>query len=216
MNHLTDFKKYSNSCLETLCKEVETFPWDNAFAYAHWLAQTYYYVSHSTRLLALGASRFPVAEDVFHQRFLAHAGEEKKHEFLALADLKTMGMEIDTLPEFSATRSFYQVQYYWIEHVSPKAFYGYIVMLEGLAVAKARWIENAVKPHFQQNVTRFLTVHANEDPGHLENAYAFISKLTANDKQRILLNFDQSLQLYSALLRQCEQAAQTTALRKSA
>ncbi|MEZ4751609.1 MAG: iron-containing redox enzyme family protein [Bdellovibrionota bacterium] len=216
MNNLTDFKKYSDSCLEALAKEVEAFPWDNSFAYAHWLAQTFYYVSHSTRLLALGASRFPVSEDVFHQRFLAHAGEEKKHEFLALADLKTMGMEIDTLPEFAATRSFYQVQYYWIEHVSPKAFYGYIVMLEGLAVAKARWIENAVKPNYQQNVTRFLKVHANEDPGHLDNAHAFISKLPEVEKKRILSNFEQSLQLYSAMLRQCQAAAQSGALKKSA
>lgn len=127
-----------------------------------------------------------------------------------------MGMEIESLPEFAATRSFYQIQYYWIEHVSPKAFYGYIVMLEGLAVLKARWIEDAIKPHYQQNVTRFLKVHANEDPDHLDNAYTFISKLPEAEKKRILLNFDQSLQLYSAMLRQCQATALAGAFKKSA
>lgn len=216
MNTLTNFKQYSEACIGKLANAIEQFPWNDTSAYAHWLAQTFYYVSHSTRLLALGASRFSLDEDLFHQRFLAHAGEEKKHEFLALADLKTMGFEISTLPEFAATRSFYQIQYYWIQHVSPKAFYGYIVMLEGLAVAKAGWIENAVKPHYKQNVTRFLKVHANEDPDHLDNAHAFISKLSEAERQKIVLNFDQSLQLYTAFLDDCKKATQPVRLQKTA
>jgi len=33
-------------------------PWENQSFYAEWLAQTYFYVRHSTRLLCLAAARF--------------------------------------------------------------------------------------------------------------------------------------------------------------
>ena len=44
--------------IDELSRSLERFPWTDRDAYCEWLAQTYYYVRHSTRLLAAAAARF--------------------------------------------------------------------------------------------------------------------------------------------------------------
>ena len=51
-------KATSTPCLRHGCR-WGLFPWTERAAYVGWLAQTYYYVRHSTRLLAAAAARFP-------------------------------------------------------------------------------------------------------------------------------------------------------------
>ena len=45
-------------CVERIGSSVQAFPWENNVAYGCWLAQTYYFVRHTTSFLALTASRF--------------------------------------------------------------------------------------------------------------------------------------------------------------
>src|SRR4051794_23231768 len=87
---------------------VRDFPWGDRRAYADWLAQTYYYVHHSTRLLACAAARFPTDErgDGLHHRFGKHMSEEQKHEKLCVHDLKGLGTSVVDWPERHATRMF--------------------------------------------------------------------------------------------------------------
>src|SRR5262245_13457821 len=95
-----DFRERARALLAGQAARVDSFPWAHREAYAAWLAQTYYYVSHSTRLLALAASRYTVADDAFHLRCLEHLREEKSHEKLATADLKALGKTAREYPEF--------------------------------------------------------------------------------------------------------------------
>ena len=66
-----NYKKY----LQPLVEINSSINWGNKYIYACYLAQTYYYVSHSTRLLASAASRFTQEESHFHRRFLKHCQE---------------------------------------------------------------------------------------------------------------------------------------------
>ena len=210
---------------ETLMNEIKeaanhilSFPWENEEFYAHWLAQTYYYVSHSTRLLALSAARFGMDKDNLHQRFLKHCQEEKKHERLAVTDLQSLGKKLSDYPELSATCNFYQTQYYWIEHVAPETFFGYIIALEGLAVEVGERLNNKIKGCHVGKTSRFLEVHAGEDPDHLDKALEMIySDLHGSAGfDLVMKNFKQAVENYHDILRACQRASEGKTLRKVA
>lgn len=189
--------------LNVLDKAIQATPWQEKAVYGAFLAQTNYYVSHSTRLLALAASRFEFSEEQTHRRFIKHATEEMSHEILALRDLKNLGLSLDQYPEFPSTRAFYQTQYYMIEHVSPWSFWGYILMLEGLALAKGTWLFNEVRQHHGEKAGSFLKVHAAEDVGHMAEAEKALQSLPERERPVVAEQIANSCYYYSAMLSQC-------------
>ncbi len=50
-------------------------PWSQKEFYAEWLAQTYFYVQHSTRLLCLSAARVGHYQNIHHLRMIDHMRE---------------------------------------------------------------------------------------------------------------------------------------------
>jgi thiaminase len=171
--------------------------------YGAFLAQTNYYVSHSTRLLALAASRFRFSEEQLHRRFIKHATEEMSHETLALRDLKNLGFSLRQFPEFPSTRAFYQTQYYMIEHVSPWSFWGYILMLEGLAVTNGAWLYNEIKQHYGEKAGSFVKVHAAEDVGHMAEAEKAMESLPERERPLVIEQIANSCFYYCSMLEQC-------------
>ena len=97
-----------DACVSEMAAAGELFPWTKRAAYMGWLAQTYYYVRHSTRLLAVAAGRFPHTRqgDTLHLRFGAHIGEEKRHELLCVRDIQALGGSIEAIAEQPTTRMF--------------------------------------------------------------------------------------------------------------
>ena len=189
--------------LSVLDKAVEATPWRDKTVYGAFLAQTNYYVSHSTRLLALAASRFKFAEEQLHRRFIKHATEEMSHETLALRDLKNLGLSLEHYPEFPSTRAFYQTQYYMIEHVSPWSFWGYILMLEGLALTKGTWLFNEIKQHHGEKAGSFVKVHAAEDVGHMAEAEKAMQSLPDRERPLVIEQIENSCFYYTSMLAQC-------------
>jgi hypothetical protein len=184
---------------------VAEFPWASRQAYADWLAQTYYYVHHSTRLLACAAARFPTDErgDGLHHRFANHMGEEKKHEKLCLHDLKVLGASIAELPERPATRMFYEPQYFKIEHKDPSALFGYILVLEALgAIGDGRAMLGALAKAHGDKCLSFVKLHVEEDPDHLKKAYAIVEGCDAGQLALIEENAWQTVHAYAAILRE--------------
>ena len=78
--------------VDQLAPAFRTFPWASRGAYAQWLAQTYFYTRHTSRLIALAASRFDTDHQDAHYGLLAHLKEEHRHEELAIADLSHLGV----------------------------------------------------------------------------------------------------------------------------
>ena len=115
-----NLKQLTEKLMQEQAKAIDAFPWDSKEAYADWLAQTYYFVCHSTRLLALAASRFQVDEDAYHLRFLEHLKEEKSHEKLCLTDLKTLGVSIEDISKFVAEQRTNAAAKGFVELITPR------------------------------------------------------------------------------------------------
>jgi len=183
-----------------MTKILREYPWENKKAYADFLAQTYYYVCHSTRLLALAAARFSQQEQHLHKRFVEHISEEKSHELLALRDLQKLGYSIKDFPESVQTRNLYEVQYYKIEHCDPTALMGYIIALETLAGEDFKWLKEKLTGLYGKECVKFVQVHADEDPDHIEKALAVVEKFDASRLHDIDINISQTAYCYSSML----------------
>lgn len=191
-------------CQNSLKETIDTalsLNWDDKMTYAMWSAQTYYFVMHSTRLFALAAARCPTTDNAFHFRFLKHLNDEKGHENLSINDLKILDFDLASLPELPATKSLYQTQYYWIEHKSPYAFFGYLLALEGLAVYVGQEIFAKVKKNFGEKATKFLKIHTEEDISHLDEVFEWINKMPKDVQTQVIENLNQTASNYNFILK---------------
>lgn len=181
-------------------KIIESMPWADEVFYSNFLAQTYFFVQHSTRLLALSISYFDVQRDHLYKRFVTHLKEENYHEKIALADLEHLKKSIDQFQENSFTRSFWETQFYKIQQSKGTSLLGYILYLEAIAVHCFDQVFKEVEQLYGPKATRFIKVHVEEDPEHLDHAIELISTLNDKEREEIRINFTQSAQLYHAIL----------------
>jgi pyrroloquinoline quinone (PQQ) biosynthesis protein C len=190
--------------IERLAPDVDAFPWEERAAYADWLSQTYYYVRHSTRLLATAAGRFDLDErgTALHRRFAEHLREESNHEVLAVRDAKEIGESIADYPELPATRMFYESQYYKIEHLQAVAFFGYILALEAVGPRFGQTLSTRIQRTFGNRCTSFLRVHTEPDAEHLDKALKMVEALTERERALVEDNVHQTLYGYGAILAQ--------------
>lgn len=184
---------------------IPTLPWENERFYANFLAQTYYFVCHSTRLLGRSMSYFVHNQEDLYRRFKDHISEEDAHEKIALSDLKKLGYEIAQFPELAVTKSFYECQYFKIERSLGTALLGYILYLETVAVHAYPLVVDRLYKKYDKKCCQFLKVHVEEDPDHVEKALLEISKLPSNQQSEIWQNFWQTSKLYCQLLKDAQQ-----------
>lgn len=181
---------------------LDQFPWENSYAYAMWLKQTFHFVENSTRLVALTASRFTVDQNEYHKRYIDHCSEEMSHEKLLVNDIKSLGFDLAELPVLPETRAFYQCQFYWIERISPLSFYGYLLYLEGLAATHGKEVtQRVINQHGARSAT-FFKVHSEEDENHLEAAFSKLNKISKTEEENIIQNFKQSSHFYLGFLQE--------------
>lgn len=164
-------------CVDRSGEFLLNAPWENKDFYAAWLAQSHYYIRHSTRLLALTGALMPISDNPMHNRFLKHCGEEKGHENLPVMDMKSVGRKLDDVPEFPSTQAFYQTQYYAIEHVDPYAFFGYTLFLESLACEYGPKMIDKIDKLHGPKALNFLSVHSDADIEHVREAMERVKML---------------------------------------
>ncbi len=168
----------------------------DAGVYQEWLAQTYFFVRHSTALL--GFSLPHLKNDDLRHHFEKHLGEETRHDLVALKDLQKMGRNISEFSESTATQAFYQSQYYRIQFEGGTALLGYILFLEGIAVHWGKDVFEVVKERHKG--IHFARVHVDEDPEHLEGALKTIQSLSKIEQEVIMRNFHFSKQMYESIV----------------
>lgn len=186
---------------------IRRFPWANPRAYADFLAQTYYYVCHTTRLLGLCASRTGVEREDLHHRFLRYAAQERSHQRLAERDLNQLGQSLVSLPERSTTAALYETQYFRAEYRAPTMVYGYMLALEGLSAVYGSHVYEAVVASHGEACAAFVKLHAKADPDHLDNALSAVEHLPTRELDLIQQNFSFTADLHLALLQDIEQHA---------
>jgi hypothetical protein len=175
--------------------------WRDKTVYAQYLAQTYYYVCHSTRLLALAASRMGIEDEKIHHRFLQHAAEERSHHLLAERDLRKLGYALSDFPELPLTSALYQSQYYRVEFIGPKSVFGYILALEGNAVTYGAGVYDVVCRAHGEDAASFLRVHSQEDPSHLDTAFSVVAAMSQHEQNLVADNLRWSCAMYEVLLK---------------
>lgn len=195
------------SSVSSMTDAIRTFPWENKNAYAEFLAQTYYYICHSTRLLAASAARFSQSDQTMHKRFLKHTDEENSHELLALRDLQRLGFKLQDFPELPQTKTLYEIQYFKIEHCDPAALMGYILALETLAGNDFPWLKEKTIALYGKDCAKFIQVHADEDPDHIDKALGVIENLASERLGPIDMNIQQTALCYAEMLEACKSKA---------
>lgn len=187
------FQQFSRQLLDDMVEKVDRFPWRNQRAYGNYLAQTYYYTSHSVRLLGLMLAKTPVENAGLYDYLVRHIKEENHHEQLALSDLHDLGFDIKEFPELGATRMLWEPQYYKISEIGVPVAFGYIMMLELLAVERASWIASQVKGlGGSGKCNRFMEVHGKEDVAHIERGFIQMQSLEASFHEPIKKNMSQT------------------------
>jgi thiaminase len=195
---------------------IDQLDWTNKETYANWLAQNYYYVCHSTRLLAASASRFKVDRDKLHTQQANHIKEESHHERLAEADLKAMGYSISDFPELGGTKALYRSIYYLIEREHPIALYGYVYFLEWLPVTRGKEIMETAERCFGPNTARFLKVHVSDDPSHVESCAQMMADLPENERKLVEEAMITTSENYLYMMSQVAAAAATSGRKRKA
>ncbi|MFC6924314.1 iron-containing redox enzyme family protein [Microbulbifer taiwanensis] len=191
-------KKLSLNVLEEF---LSGLPWESSNFYEAWLAQTYYYTSHSTRLLEFCG--FYTKDKGAAERYREHREEEHGHERIALSDLKRLGGDIALHGEHLSTRKFYWQQYEIIRHQGDRPFLGYVLMLELLARDYGPGIFEEVSAAHGDRCANFLKIHIEEDIDHVESAAQLLQSFSAEEQAAVVDNFNWSLDCYRAILKDC-------------
>lgn len=182
--------------------------------YANWLAQTYYFVSHSVRLSSLAAASLPV-DCPIGKRMAAHTVEEKGHHTVALKDIESLGKTLADYPPFGVTNAFYQSQYYKVMFEHPYHLLGQIFMLEAFAVIVGPWMYDVVKKSHGEKATRFVRIHQHEDQDHVEKALKAMNSYSQEHKAATVANFLQACEMYYQILRSLNEADYSTLVDRS-
>lgn len=202
--------------VDDLAEQLIHFPWENKEAYAYWLAQTYYFVRHTTVLLALSAAKFGNKNRPKQYATFKHIREELNHDLIPLEDLKALGTSIDQIPELEETSAFYQSQYYFIDYVHPIALYGYALALEGLAAKKGPALYEILNRHYGKDATKFVKLHAIVDQDHFEQGLEDFKDVSGEEAQYVIQNLHQSSRMYYNILRRIQEIVATKNVKKSA
>ncbi len=195
-----------NSYFRTLVKTFQGAPWSNKAYYLEWLAQSYFYTSQSTRMLASAAGWSSYKQGPYFKRSLQHIREESGHELLAAKDLKQFEEDIENYDEMGLCRALWEPQFFKILR-NPESLLGYILCLEMLAVETFKPLYEIQQKTYPQNQHLFVKVHADDDPDHVEEALAQIEMCSDEVQEIILKNFEQTAQMYQSLISHAQEKA---------
>lgn len=175
-------KEFTQPLLDELFSVIVPMDWKNPKVYGDFLAQTHYHISHTTRLLAAAGARFSLQQNEFHLQCMKHAGEERSHEKLSTSDLKEIGLKLEEFPELPATAALYRNAYYLVDHGSPLTLLGYAYFLENVGV-KGSLIEEVLEATYGKKGVKHLSLHAHEDPEHIEAYEKMLDTLSIEDRR---------------------------------
>lgn len=186
---------------------IMDYPWHDEKFYAAWLAQTYYYACHGPRILTMAAAHTPMDNNRLFRRFFEHAREEMGHETLAERDMQGIGYKPSDVGEFPVTQAFYQTQYHTIEHNGSGSLFGFILALEGAALVWGDKIRKAVQAGHPNYPVKFLDVHVEHDPDHVDKAFDILKLVPNMHEKDIMVGMDFTVELYRQILASCKEWA---------
>lgn len=190
--------------------------------YAAYLTELFHFVRHTSRALALAASRLDDKDRVFREWLLEQALDEHGHELLCLKDLKTLGYS-DT--ECMASRpgpgvwGLVSQNYFMASHGSQIGLLGVASATEGLGAGMAEGIARMLVERcgIHKDAVSFLRSHSGFDQGHYAQAQRVINSMGAPDEISDIINARKmTLRYYGQMLSDVLDAAGGDPIAKAA
>jgi pyrroloquinoline quinone (PQQ) biosynthesis protein C len=152
--------------------------------YAVYLRETYQLVRHTSRALALGASRCDDEHRELRAWLLDQANDEHGHELFCLKDLKHLGVVPESVTCHSPGAGAWGVvtqNYYLAACGRPVCLLGVASATEGMGAELAGDLARTLVGHYgiPEIATTFLRSHAGFDQRHFEEAKRAINTLIA-------------------------------------
>lgn len=121
--------------------------------------------------------------------YLEHAEEEQDHGEWLLSDLAALGIDRDRVLQrlpYPSVAALVGSQYYWIQHVHPVAYLGYIAVLE--APAEAEFLREVhERTGIPLSAMSCHLRHAELDPGHVAEFDAALDDFPLTREQEELI-----------------------------
>lgn len=153
--------------------------------YAVYLGETYHLVRHTSRTLALAASRLGEERRGLRRWFMEQSLEEDGHELFCLKDLRNLGLDpepvVNAGPGAGAWGLFTQ-NYYMAAHGNPVGMLGVATATEGMGAELAGGMAQILVHRYQvpETAVTFLRSHAGFDQRHLEEARRAINEFVGD------------------------------------
>ena len=198
-----DYRKHilGNPLLDKLQKGAVTVQ-----HYASYLLETFHLVRHTSRALALAASRTEDSQRGLRAWLLEQANEEHGHELFCVKDLRHFGYSYDDI----ATRepglgawSMVTQNYYLATHGHPAGILGVASATEQMGSELAGALSAVVASRLQvgPNALTFLRSHSSFDVKHLDEVKKAINEFAISDivRRQVVLARRYTLRHYGQL-----------------
>lgn len=144
--------------------------------------------------LAIGRARDMAATDpVAHgvaDYLRHHVEEERHHDDWLVEDLELMGLDRQAIHggiPTSTIASLAGAQYYWVLHVHPVAFLGYLAFMEGFPPRQSLVDGLIRRTGFPRQAFRTMILHGELDPGHRDELDRTLDALPLTNDHELLL-----------------------------
>jgi pyrroloquinoline quinone (PQQ) biosynthesis protein C len=155
--------------------------------YACYLREVFHHTRENPQIQALATVYFRGHQRSVIKRFFKHASSEIGHDQLALEDLRTLGVNVDTLtyenplPETTALISF---PFYQILNLNPVGYLGYLYFLEFLPTGNGGALMDALASlGVPRSAMRFLHDHSTIDVGHNRLMESYVETLITTERE---------------------------------
>ncbi|MBS0242694.1 MAG: AMP-binding protein [Proteobacteria bacterium] len=185
--------------------------------YLDYLAEAYHHVKHTFPELSLAASL--TGDECYQDALFEYMDEERGHEKWILEDIAALGGNPvavrNSLPSIPC-RAMVGYTYYAIEHISPYAMLGSVHVLEGMSIALADKIADAVKTSLGiadgQKGFSYLRSHGALDVEHVAFFRKLADTITDADAQRVIIETSRTIyHLFGNVLRELGERHQVRA-----
>jgi pyrroloquinoline quinone (PQQ) biosynthesis protein C len=162
-------------------------------AYVRFLMDLYHVVLHFCPIMAAAASRCPDDFKAVRYHLYHNIDEEKGHEELVLADLKTFGVERDkvvaTPPSFPI-QAMLAYNYHSSERIHPCCVLGMLYVLEIISSVYGGQVSASIAEGLKMPLPEgftFLDSHASMDLDHMANLRALLETIQDEEIQNLVI-----------------------------
>ncbi len=183
--------------LSVVIKEV---PFENKDFYCQWMNQHYHLIQHTTRYLALCASKVDVENEKEFNWWTEHLKEEEGHDIIFIEDMQSLG-HVSMAPPLPEVKALLASQYYEIQQNGPDAHLSYALLLEGLSCEVCEPMAIRIENAMDTKATKFLRLHSTIDQDHFPMGIKRIEDEFTEDRKKVVLStLETTSTLYQHLL----------------